>query len=235
MPGAAEIAPAMCADPGEVTRSLYPDGPVIGRLIRHNRHRICPFDRVAEHVPPGSRVLDIGCGAGMLIAHLAVSGRAIEAHGVDASENVIRVAQQMATRLKLSVPHAEVRFEHRPVQQGLPEGAFDAVCMVDVMHHIPPPAQEEAFRQAAARVRPGGLFIYKDMCDGPIWRSGLNRLHDLVLARDWIHYVPIELIERWAASEAFRLMHSEDINMLWYGHELRVFERPLTEHAGASA
>ena len=196
------------------------------RLIQHHRHRICPITPVADQVPPGSSVLDIGCGGGLLIAHLAATGRAASALGFDASRPAIALAQSMRPRLQTIAPQADVRFEHRPVQQGLPQDTFDAVCLIDVMHHVPTEAQERAFRDAASRVRPGGRFVYKDMCDAPLWRAGMNRLHDLAMARQWIRYVPIEAIESWAADEGLTLAHAEDINMIWYGHELRVFARP---------
>jgi len=190
-------------------------------------------------VPTGSSVLDIGCGGGLLVARLATTGRARAAHGIDASAPAIAIAQGMAARLGAIIPETtaepttepateagQIRFEHRPVQQGLPDGPFDAVCLIDVMHHVPPGAQERAFRDAASRVRPGGRFIYKDMCDAPRWRAGMNRLHDLAMARQWIRYLPIESAEAWAVEEGLALVHREDIKMLWYGHELRVFERP---------
>jgi hypothetical protein len=62
------------------------------------------------------------------------------------------------------------------------------------------------------------------MAHRPRWRAGMNRLHDLVMARQWIHYVPIKDIERWGSEEGRKLLTSRDVNMLWYRHHLRVFE-----------
>jgi hypothetical protein len=64
------------------------------------------------------------------------------------------------------------------------------------------------------------------MAGNASWRSWANRLHDLVLARQWIHYVPVLTAEEWAAASGMRLIHGEDFDMLWYRHNLRVFERP---------
>lgn len=117
-------------------------------------------------------------------------------------------------------------FEHRPVEAGFPAATFDVVCLVDVLHHVPPPAQASAFREAASRVAEGGFLLYKDMCDAPFWRASLNRVHDLVMARQWIHYVPAESADRWASECGLTVQHAEWISMLWYGHELRVYRRP---------
>jgi hypothetical protein len=64
------------------------------------------------------------------------------------------------------------------------------------------------------------------MCDAPAWRAGLNRLHDLAIARQWINYVPVEHADRWATGCGFATERAEWIPMLWYGHELRVYRRP---------
>lgn len=198
---------------------------MLTRFIQRHRHRICPLDLLIEQVPAGSRVLDVGCGGGLLAAHLVVSGRADEIHGIDASKPAIDIAQSMAGHLKAIAPNAVVRFEHRMVQQGLPEGLYDVVCLVDVLHHVPVEAQERAFLDAASRVKPGGVFLYKDMADGPVWCSGMNRLHDLVMAKQWIRYVPVQQADRWGTRAGLRLETSRDVRMWWYAHEMRVFRR----------
>ncbi len=221
-----QSVPAGLGD-AELARRLYPDGPMLTRFIQRHRHRICPLGLLARQVPEGSRVLDVGCGGGLLAAHLVASGRAVEVHGIDASRPAIEIAQSMSQRLKDVAPGAGVQFEHRQVQDGLPDALFDVVCLIDVLHHVPVEAQERAFLDAASRVRPGGVFLYKDMADGPVWCSGMNRLHDLVMARQWIRYVPVERAEGWGERAGLRLERSEDVRMLWYAHEMRVFRRDL--------
>ena len=57
---------------------------------------------------------------------------------------------------------------------------------------------------ACDRVRLGGLLIYKDTASAPAWAAWVNRLHDLVLARQWIHYAPIADVEAIAGRAARR-------------------------------
>jgi hypothetical protein len=52
-----------------------------------------------------------------------------------------------------------------------------------------------------------------------------NRLHDLLKARQWIHYVPINDVEKWGAARDFRVIVAERINVYAYGHEHLIFER----------
>ena len=212
-------------DIGALARSLFTDGPLLPRLMQHHRHRIAPVARCVSLVPQGSDLLDIGCGGGLFVACLVAAGRVRSALGVDASASAIATAQAAAGRLRARVPGVEVRFEHRRVEEGLPAGAYGAVSMIDVMHHIPPQAQRGAFLEAAGRVRAGGVFLYKDMCDAPVWRAGMNRLHDLVMARQWIRYLPIEDADRWAAEAGLVREVAEEHAMLWYGHEIRMYRR----------
>ena len=221
-------------DVAAIARALFADGPAFARFLQHHRHRIAPVGRLVELVPHGSDVLDVGCGGGLFLMCLAASGRAELVYGVDASASAIAAAEAAAQRLRGQGSSTPIVFEHRTVQQGLPEIDFGVVSMIDVMHHVPVEAQERAFHDAASRVRPGGFFLYKDMCDAPLWRAGMNRLHDLIMARQWIRYVPIERVDEWAAEAGLVAERVEEHRMLWYGHELRVYRRPEGFAASAS-
>lgn len=213
-------------DVGAVARRVFTDGPLLQRVLQHHRHRIAPIARCVGLIPPGSDVLDIGCGGGLFLACLAASGRIARGHGIDSSASAIATANAAAQRLRASGAAAQLAFEHRSVEDGLPDQRYGAVAMIDVMHHIPPRAQRQAFADALARVQPGGIFLYKDMCDAPFWRRGMNRLHDLALARQWISELPIERADAWATEEGFDRDLAEARQILWYGHEIRVYRKP---------
>ena len=102
------------------------------------------------------------------------------------------------------------------------------VSLLDVMHHIPKAAQRSVLEQALQRVEPGGLFIYKDMCSRPVWRAGANRLHDLLIARQWIHYLPLSNAVAWAMAQGFTVVEQSRVNMFWYGHEIVLLRAPAT-------
>jgi SAM-dependent methyltransferase len=163
----------------------------------------------------------------MMLAMLAVANRLGRGVGFDSSAPATDAAARMLARLRDERPGVDLTVTRLDVADPWPDGAFDVVMMVDVMHHIPPPAQESVLRAAARRVRPGGgRLLYKDMARRPAWRATMNRLHDLVVARQWIHYCPIQDIERWATDEGLSPAVASDSSLLWYRHELRVFTRP---------
>lgn len=98
--------------------------------------------------------------------------------------------------------------------------------MVDVMHHLPLSLRKDYFSDVLGRVRPGGRLVYKDMCMKPSWRRQVNILHDLVMAREWVHNEPLERVVGWAREQRCRVVHQDSYTGLGvYGHELAVFEK----------
>lgn len=201
--------------------SVYTSGPPLLRRLQHYRPWICPFDRLVDATPRDAALLDVGCGGGLFLTLLAAEGRISRGVGFDTSEAAIRLARQAAGAE--AVRGTPLTFECRSVADGWPEGRFDAVSIIDVLHHVPGDAWRTTLEQALEHLREGGTLIYKDMCRRPRWRAIANRLHDMVLARQWINYVPIEEVDAWAAARGLQPIESDRINLLWYGHDLRVW------------
>ena len=207
----------------EIINAMYRDEKNLSGFIQRLRPRICPFEVLLPLVPQGSRVLDIGCGSGLMAGLLVQTEQASFVHGFDASRKAIDVAQRMRERLPEEC-RERLFFEYRSVMDGLPDESFDVVTMIDVLHHIPPKAQEGAVRNALSRVKSGGLFLYKDMAQKPLFCAAMNRLHDLASAKEWIHYCPIGDVERFC-SEQTSLETSGAQRLYWYQHEWRVFRK----------
>ena len=161
-------------------------------MIRH-RPEICPFDVILDRIPKGASHLDVGCGSGFLLfasSRLRNSGRLA---GVEANALLIEQARKALHSLVPST-HPELVATTDPSQW--PTGQFDVVTLIDVLHHVPPHSQLEFLTDVASRVAPGGILIYKDIADRPFRYALANRVHDLLVAREWINYVPIETVIR---------------------------------------
>ena len=209
--------------PGELASlaaSIYRESPPVRRLLMTLRPHICPFERLIESVPEGAAVLDVGCGAGLFLGLLAATGRRFRGVGFDASATAIREAAAMAALLKVQGNAGELWFEHRDVRSTWPEGPFDVVSIIDVMHHVPLDHRRALLEQARAALRPGGLLIFKDIGDRPRWRATANLLHDLLMTRELVRYTPLREVEAWGRVLAMEPLASERINRLWYGHDL---------------
>jgi SAM-dependent methyltransferase len=114
-------------------------------------------------IPPGGRVLEIGCGTGQATVPLARRGFSLL--GIELGENLAAVAR----RNLAAYPGVEVRtgaFEAWPLE----EGAFDLVVAATAFHWIDPAIR---YRKSARALRPGGtmaifenLHVQGDACGG---------------------------------------------------------------------
>ncbi len=113
-------------------------------------------------VPPGSRVLDLGCAFGYGTARIA---RYYDTDGLDASPGYIRRARRSAPSARFTLGAAE----HLPY----PDAHFDAVVLLDVLEHV---ADERAVVAEITRVlRPGGLLVVSVPHTGLLrWADSLN-------------------------------------------------------------
>ncbi len=119
----------------------------------------------------------------LLSTHRAIS-RGV---GFDVSRAAIALAQDIASELS---DQTSLEFRQIDATDAWPEGEFDVVCMIDVLHHVDPASQLHVLTLAASRVRRGGILLYKDMAMEPRWCAWWNQAHDLILARQWVHLVP---------------------------------------------
>ena len=84
-----------------------------------------------QRFPKGLKTLEIGCGPGRLMRPL--SGQFAEIHGVDISDEMIRLA---AERLR-DIPHAHVHHTQKSDLSMFPAESFDLVYSYAVFQHIP--------------------------------------------------------------------------------------------------
>ncbi|WP_294540363.1 bifunctional 2-polyprenyl-6-hydroxyphenol methylase/3-demethylubiquinol 3-O-methyltransferase UbiG [uncultured Rhodoblastus sp.] len=110
-----------------------------------------PRDRKGKQPLAGLRLVDLGCGGGLLAEPLARLGAQVTA--VDPAEENILAARRHAEAGGLTI-------DYRPVTvESLAESGetFDAVLAMEVLEHV---ADVDGFLRAAARlVRPGGLLV----------------------------------------------------------------------------
>ncbi|MBF9195365.1 SAM-dependent methyltransferase [Microvirga terrestris] len=208
----------------ETARLLYAEASPLVRFMQRGRPYICPMDLLVRQVPAGAQIFDIGCGSGLLSLHLVRTNHIRGSMGVDTSSDAIESARRAAANLSDQL-RGRTQFEVVNGTDDWPDSQFDAVMMIDMMHHVPVSIRRTLFLEAAQRVKRGGRLIYKDMRSQPVWRASMNRLHDLVMARQWITYCPSETVREWAGEAGLKLSLHQTYDALWYAHELMSFDR----------
>jgi len=108
----------------------------------------------------GKRVLDVGCGGGILSEAMARLGAAVT--GIDLSEKPLRVAELHLLESGLSVSYQIISAED--LSRAQPE-TFDVVTCMELLEHVPDPASTVA--ACAALLKPGGRVFFSTINRNP--------------------------------------------------------------------
>jgi 2-polyprenyl-6-hydroxyphenyl methylase / 3-demethylubiquinone-9 3-methyltransferase len=108
----------------------------------------------------GKRVLDVGCGGGILTEAMANKGAS--AMGIDLAEKSLKVAKLHALQSKANVTYETIATEDIALRE---PASFDIVTCMEMLEHVPdPPSVIEACAQL---VKPGGWVFFSTLNRNP--------------------------------------------------------------------
>lgn len=108
----------------------------------------------------GRKVLDVGCGGGILSESMAVRGAAVT--GIDLSDKALSVARLHLLESGQKVDYRKCAAED--LAEEMP-GAFDTVTCLEMLEHVPDPAS--IVRACTRLVRPGGQVFFSTINRNP--------------------------------------------------------------------
>jgi len=126
-------------------------------------HEINPLrlDWIRQHVDlTGSRVLDVGCGGGILAESMASAGADVS--GIDMAEGPLEVARLHKIESGADVEYRQATAEEMAAEQ---PGQFDVVTCLEMLEHVPSPAKVIA--SVAEIVKPGGHVFFSTINRNP--------------------------------------------------------------------
>lgn len=128
-------------DTGGAMRMLHVINPLRSAFI---------FDHIDT---PHPKILDVGCGGGILSEALARSGASVTA--IDLSQPSLQVASRHASAHGLNIDYRQMSVEQISSQAA---GSFDAVTCMEMLEHVPEP--RKVIDACARTLRPGGRAFF---------------------------------------------------------------------------
>jgi SAM-dependent methyltransferase len=201
-------------------RRTYRAAPLAVRAHVLGRFLTAPLSRVADLVPAGARLLDLGAGHGAL-ARLAVERGAARAVAVEPD----------ARKVLASFRHPRVHFVAGYAEAVA--GTFDAVALTDVLYRIPPAGWDPLLALARERLAPGGLLLLKEIDPErrgkALWNRAQERLADALgmTLGDAFHYETREQMRTRLARLGFERFEARDLGAGYpHAHVLYLARRP---------
>lgn len=117
---------------------------------------------IQQHTGPltGKRILDVGCGGGILSESLAAAGG--EVTGIDLAEKSLKVARLHGLESGVKVDYKAVAVEDLARQE--PE-RYDVVACMEMLEHVPNPGS--VINACAQLVKPGGWVFFSTLNRNP--------------------------------------------------------------------
>ena len=157
---------------------------------------------IAELVPEGSRVLDLGCGDGALLAHLQKT-RGCTGYGVEiADANVLACVQRGVNVIQLNLEEGLALFA---------DASFDVVLQIDTLQHL---RNVETMLRETVRVGRVGIVAFPNFAHWP------NRLSVLTGRMPVTKRLPYE----WYDTPNIRVGTHADLQTLAQRSGLRVLD-----------
>jgi 2-polyprenyl-6-hydroxyphenyl methylase/3-demethylubiquinone-9 3-methyltransferase len=108
----------------------------------------------------GKRILDVGCGGGILTEGLAKQGA--DAMGIDLSQDLIDVAELHGLETGVTAHYQKISAEDLAEQQ---PASFDHVTCMEMLEHVPDPGS--IIKSCSSLVKPGGMVFFSTLNRNP--------------------------------------------------------------------
>ncbi len=151
--------------------------PIGTRLFLLFRWHLTPYDIMASRMPPKGKVMDLGCGHGLLTLAIALSNADRQVLGVDHDAMRIETASRAVREL------TNITFLKGSMLAYPEAGPFAGIALIDCMHYFNPESQEKIIRDAYKHLEPGGTLLIREVDPKGGVIASWNRLYEKIATR----------------------------------------------------
>lgn len=158
--------------------TVFESLPLAERLFVRARLFSAPLDELTKRVH-GSRMLDVGCGHGLLCSMLALGFPDRQIVGIDPDPKKIDWARRSVGKL------GNTRFDVMTVERlaSIEPESFHTVCVSDVLYLLPTESWPEFFAACHQLLKKGGVLLLKEAEDDGGWRTKKALLQEQVMVK----------------------------------------------------
>ena len=174
---------------------------------------------IGQFLPRDGRILDLGCGFGLFSLYFGLDAPGRMITGVDLSTRRVEWARRCADRLGVT----NVSYAASNALDWKGKAEFDAVFMLDLIHHLPKNEVANFLNRVTRLIAPGGTLIVKDVSNRPAYKRWFTLALDrLMVGMEPIHYWDPEELTRLIEALGFEVERRKMNDILPYPHILYV-------------
>ena len=177
------------------------------------------LDEIGQYLPKHGRALDIGCGFGLFSLYFAGMRPSLHLEGRDLNTRRIATANKAANQLSIK----NVEYKEGDATQLALDDRYDAVYMLDVLHHISTESAYPLLEEIHGALNHGGVLLVKEVERDPLWKMAFTYLLDLLMdVRGNFHYWNRCHLQKTIEDAGFVVKHHSMVDYLPYPHILYV-------------
>lgn len=134
---------------------------------------LTPYSAMEKRLPRSGKVLDLGCGHGLMTTLVALLNRGRSVEGWDHDTKRISIAHQMGASL------SNLGFKQAGVLDPIND-SFRAVIMIDVLHYFREDEQIQILKQGWDALEPGGVLLFREINPAAGMKGRWNRIYEKI-------------------------------------------------------
>ncbi len=147
----------------------FKSAPFLVRLFIRLRWMYTPYPSISSHLPNEGKILDLGCGHGLLSITLALQSSKRQIIGIDHDANRISIAKVASSDIK------NLTFNAGSISI-LDSERFEGIALIDFLHNFQLEQQRELLKKIYAGLQSDGVFVFRQIDDKKGFVSTINKI-----------------------------------------------------------